>query len=193
MKQFLPHILLTILFVIPIDFSMAQEKNGLAPLQLSLFPPLQLQSSDTAIAGLRLGIFAKNVEMSGVGIGVVNWTSEDLVALQWGVFNYTGGTAVGVQWGIANIVNKEFVGWQASAYNWTVGDSIGVQTGAFNGVGNATIGIQFGLCNYSHTITGLQLGILNITENLYGIQIGLLNIATGKDSLPVLPIINASF
>lgn len=139
-----------LVLLVSIPFAVANEESvSASALQLSLFPPLQLQSSDTPIMGLRLGLFAKNVEMTGVGLGVVNWTSEDLTALQWGIVNYTGGSDM--------------------------------------------YGVQFGLCNVSQSVTGIQLGILNVAQELTGIQIGLLNIATGKESLPVLPIINASF
>ncbi len=50
-----------------------------------------------------------------------------------------------------------------------------------------------GLFNYAREFTGLQLGVVNMTQVMTGIQVGLLNFIHSKETLPVLPIVNAAF
>jgi hypothetical protein len=162
-------------------------------LQLALFPPLQLADSETDVMGLRLGLFSMNHNMTGLDLGILNWTSGDELAAQWGVVNKTTGRFAGAQFGVVSMVGDGFVGWQASLVNLDSGKSVGFFNGAVNVAWETGIGFQMGMVNYAKEFTGLQLGFVNYTQVLTGIQIGLLNFITSKETLPVLPILNASF
>ncbi|MDD2237091.1 MAG: hypothetical protein PHG65_07790, partial [Kiritimatiellae bacterium] len=54
-------------------------------------------------------------------------------------------------------------------------------------------GLQIGVVNYAQDMTGLQIGLFNATQVMYGLQIGIVNIISDKESLPILPLINAAF
>ncbi len=60
-----------------------------------------------------------------------------------------------------------------------------------NSDGNMT-GMQIGLINKAEKVHGLQVGIYNDCRSLKGVQIGLVNVIR-ENSVPILPIINASF
>lgn len=186
-----------IAFIMPVGKLRAEAEDvvtveKVSNLQLSLFPPIQLADVDTTIKGFRLGIFPMNHKMQGLDIGLLNWTTDELGAVEFGFVNVVGGDAVGVQFGTVNIDCKDMVGWKSGGYNGTLGDFVGLQSGILNITGGATGGVQFGTVNYSSSMTGLQLGLLNITGTLCGIQLGIINIA-GNGFLPVFPIINAAF
>ena len=169
---------------------MARERTEL---QLSLVPPIQLVNSEYDVMGLRLGLFSMNHNVTGLDLGLVNWTSGDELALQWGVLNKTTGRFAGAQFGFVSLAGNGFVGWQASVVNVDSGKSVGFFNGAVNASLESGVGFQLGMFNYSREFTGLQFGLVNYTQTLTGLQIGLLNFITSKETLPVLPIVNASF
>ncbi len=163
------------------------------PIQLSLVPSIQIFSEDTAIHGVRLAIVGRNREFlgldlglgllttgdfTGVGWGFANLVDGDVQGIQSGLFNQAG-TMTGVQWGIINLVDTEFTGLQWGGLNL-------MEQGH-------TEGLLVGLVNVTEDMDGLQLGFVNVTNTMHGLQIGLVNIIKGKDTLPVLPIVNWSF
>lgn len=174
------------------DETATAEPEKISHLQLSLFPPLQLAAVDTTIKGFRLGVFTMNRKMEGLDIGLLNWTTHDLTALEWGFANVVGGNGAGVQFAALNLDCEDMVGWDAGFCNITLKDFVGFQSGTVNITGKSTVGVQFAAVNYSRAMTGLQLGFVNITGNLCGIQLGVVNIAA-NGFLPVFPIINAAF
>ena len=171
----------------------AEAVREQAHLQLSLFPPLQLADSEADVTGLRLGLFSMNHNVTGLDLGILNWTSGDELALQWGVINKTTGRFAGAQFGVVSLTGGGFVGWQASLVNLDSGKSVGFFSGAVNVTWESGVGFQAGMVNYAKEFTGLQFGFVYYTQVLTGIQIGLLNFITSKETLPVLPIINAAF
>ncbi len=162
----------------------AQQPSGVDDsvqnFELSLFPPIQIRSEESAIRILRLGLYSKNVAVRGLDIGVVNHS--------------TGGVSKGLQWGAVGVVEGAFLGWQNNILaNINQQEFVGVQGfSVYNQIdwGEA---FQFGFFNRARDISGFQLGIVNWAENMHGIQIGLINIISGKESLQFLPIVNWSF
>jgi len=80
----------------------AQEGPSTRFLQLAIFPPLQLAPSNADIVGLRLGLISKNVNVTGIDIGLVNWATGESTAVKWGFFNITKNLK-GIQIGLLNI------------------------------------------------------------------------------------------
>lgn len=149
-----------------------------SPIQLSLFPPLQLVNESEAVSGLRLGIYARNSAMTGLDVGFVTHTTGDASAFQWG---------------LAHIVEGDFLGLQGGLVNMTQGTMQGFQYGFYNGAG-AGEGFQWGFVNNTEgRMAGLQLSFVNVANDMNGIQVGLINIIRSKDRFPVLPIVNWKF
>lgn len=171
----------------------AAAADSSRPVQLSLVPSIQLFSEETAIHGLRLAIVGRNSEFvgldlgfgllttgnfTGVGWGLVNIVGGEVQGLQSGLFNRAG-TITGIQWGLINFADTQFTGWQAGGLNM-------MQEGHAKG-------FLMGLVNVTEDMNGFQLGFVNVTNTMHGLQIGLVNIIKGKDSWPILPIVNWSF
>lgn len=139
----------------------AEEK----PVQISLFPPIQIVPEEDSITALRINfIYGKNASVSGLDLGLVNHT--------------TTGLSKGLQTGFVSIADADFLGVQYSVVNVTRND--------FEG-------FQWGFVNYAGKGKGLQLGFFNYAETMHGLQIGLVNVIREGGVLPVLPIVNWSF
>lgn len=190
-KRFIVQVMVCLLASVVIGDEVEGRERRM--LQLSLCPPLQLAPATADVRGLRLGIISVNNDVSGIDLGLVNWTSGDEIAFQWGFINKTTGHFSGIQWGMINMVNTGFVGWQSGMLNLTSGTSVGFFNGAGNMNWDSGVGFQLGFFNYSKSFTGLQFGLLNISHEMTGLQIGVLNIITSNPNVPVFPIINASF
>ena len=132
-------------------------------IQLGLFNPVQLHPDTESVTGLRLGLYTKSHDLTGIDVGLVNRLTGDLNGYQWGLWNQVDGDATGLQEG---------------AVNWTRGTMTGMQSG---------------LVNISGAHRGLQLGLWNQTGDLHGIQIGLVNINGNKEPFGFFPIVNWSF
>jgi len=145
------------------------EQSDNTPLEVALFPPLQLPSTEFGVKGLRLSLVGLNRELRGLDLGLLgNMTDVEFkgVAIA-GLFNYNrgGSTVIGLQLaGIANI-------------NSGHSEVYGIQIAGFNKAGS---------------VYGLQLGLVNMATDLHGIQIGLVNINKGGP-FHVTPIINVGF
>ncbi len=137
---------------------------GSKPIQISLFPPIQLVSENEAIGGLRLSVlYGKNTTVSGLDIGLVS--------------HATTGVSKGAQFGLVGIVDADFTGFQDTWVNVTKGKMEGFQWGVVNYAGHAS-GFQLGLVNYAMTMKGLQIGLLNFIKQ--------------GGQFPVFPIVNWS-
>ena len=133
--------------------------------QASLTPDIAIQSRDTVIEGISIGVWNENPG-SQWQLGFVNGATGDSAGLQWFLFlptiynyaeNYTG-----VQIAFVNYASGEFIGVQWGFVNWTAGSFTGLQLGAVN---------------YAATFSGLQLGVVNwATAAKSGVQVGLVNI-----------------
>src|SRR5437667_11728202 len=68
-----------------------------APLQLALWPPFQITPEENAVTGLRLNIYGRNTDMSGVDLGFLHQTTGNFKGLGVGLSNRTDGDMNGVQ------------------------------------------------------------------------------------------------
>lgn len=135
------------------------------PIQLSLFPPIQLVSENEAVGGLRISfLYGKNTTVTGLDIGLVSHATE--------------GVSKGVQFGFVGIVDADFTGFQDTWVNVTKGKMEG---------------FQWGIVNYAGHASGFQLGFVNYAKTMKGLQIGLLNFIKQGGQFPVFPIVNWSF
>ncbi len=146
------------------------------PLQVSLWPPVQVVCADTNVAGLRLNLlYGDNVVMQGLDLGVVSG-SDCCDGIQINAVNWVRDLALGVQIGLAN----------------TMGAAEGLTIGGMNTARTTLTGVQIGILNYAEEAAGLQIGLLNSADTMVGLQIGLVNIIHDA-RVPALPILNWQF
>jgi len=172
------------------------DPDGAYPVQLALFPPVQLVPLEEDVVGFRLNLIGVNREVSALDIGLVNWTAGDFrgagaglvnmvrsdsYGAHIGFLNYTEGNMTGFQgipfltfWNAANVVRGRAVGMQGGLYNQSE-ELKGAQIGLAN-IGYQATGVQLGLYNYSTVNGGVQAGLVNVGyESAHGVQAGLLN------------------
>jgi hypothetical protein len=136
-----------------------------AGFQLSLVPDIAIQSRDTTIKGVSLGIWNENPG-SQWQAGFVNGATGESSGLQSFIFfptffNYAE-SYTGVQMGFVNYASADFVGLQWGAVNYA-NSLTGVQWGAVNIASSVDGGFQWGVVNYAETANNLfQLGLVNI-------------------------------
>lgn len=181
------------------------------PVQLSLWPPnLQLVPESESIRGIRLGIYGRNVDMTGLDCGAINETTGDFVGVGGGIVNLVDGNARGLQlsfygyqrtggsmygWasGIVSRVKEDTVGLQEGAVSMTYRDFKGVQASLlYNYVGEEMVGAQLGFVNRAFSVRGVQLGLVNFADRMNGLQLGLWN-QINENDLKVLPFVNWRF
>jgi len=152
------------------------------PIQIALFPPLQIVPESEAVKGLRLSLYGSNSAVSGLDLGLVNRTTGPFEGLQT---SWAAGFGVGINEGST-------LGVQANILvNITDGMLTGGQLGLVNMVGSGE-GVQIGVFNHAPSFRGLQIAVLNYAETLDGVQIGLLNIIKEGGLFPFFPIFNMS-
>jgi hypothetical protein len=172
------------------------DPEGAYPVQLALFPPVQLVSSQEDVTGFRLNLIGVNREVSALDIGLVNWTTGEFRGVGAGLVNVVCTNAYGAHVGFFNSVSGDMTGFQGiplltfwNAANIVQGRASGIQGGLYNqsadlngaqvGLVNAgydASGVQLGLYNFSFHAAGLQAGLINIGyESAHGLQLGLLN------------------
>jgi len=147
------------------------------PVQLAIWPPLQVFPPEDTIHGVRLSLYGLNQEVQGLDVGIFNRTLGKVVGLQYGIIGYAEG---------------DFTGWQDNMINVSEGKFTGLAWGLGNSCNDAE-GFLLGFVNMTTAMNGFQLGFINYTRRLHGLQVGLLNIVKDKEQLPVLPIVNWSF
>jgi hypothetical protein len=154
----------------------ARDPYDMYPLQLSVFPELQLFDQDVHITGLKLNfIYGYNVAVSGFDFGLFSGCS-DFEGIQANVVNYAESNATGVRISPINLSQN----------------SEGIELGLINHASVGTQNLSLGLINVTKEAQGLQIGVINYTEQMYGIQIGVINIIS-QSKVSFLPIINAYF
>lgn len=131
-----------------------------SPIQIAVFPSLQLVPQDDAVKGLRLSIYGRNAAMTGFDWGIIQQTTGPFKGLQIGLVGLNEGGTEGIQWGGVNITEGELLGAQLGLIN-TASSGEGLQWGGFNHSGNFR-GLQIALVNYAETLSGVQLGLVNI-------------------------------
>lgn len=152
------------------------------PIQLSLYPTLQLINHENDVAGLRLNIIGVNRNMTGLDLGLVNQTDDLFTGIGLGAINLCQGDVHGVHFGFINHANGDVKGFQGipllswwNAVNVTHGSCNGAQGGLFN-YAKTLNGVQGGLVNIAYDADGVMLGLYNYTENFRGVHVGLVNI-----------------
>lgn len=166
-RKFLAGIFLAIGLMGSISAVAADSDN--TPLEVALFPPLQLPSTAFGVTGLRLSVVGLNREVRGIDLAL-----------------------------LGNLTNVEFKGIAISGlFNWNRGgvSVIGLQLAALANInsGHSEIyGLQIAGFNNAGTVYGLQLGLVNIANELHGLQIGLFNV-NKNGPFHASPIINAAF
>jgi hypothetical protein len=145
------------------------EGSDVTPIEVGLFPPLQLPNTEYGVAGLRLSVVGKSRTVHGLDLALLgNMTDVENKGIAIaGLFNYNHGSATVIGLQLAGIANL----------NEGHSEVYGVQLAAYNRAG---------------TVYGLQLGLINVAETLHGVQIGLFNI-NKNGPFHASPIINAAF
>jgi hypothetical protein len=141
-----------------------QSSEETWPIQLALVPQVQLVHEDKSIQGIRLNIYGRNQNVTGVDIGLVHETKA----------NFSG-----VSFGLVSIVHGEGRGLQFS--------------GLYSEATTHMSGLQVGMVNRSNNIHGVQIGLANFADDMTGFQFGLWNEIKSKQQWNVIPIINAAF
>jgi hypothetical protein len=158
-------------------YDAAAGQDG-APIQLSVFPPIQITDEAESIRGVRLSLlFGRNTNVSGIDLALIA--------------NQTTGDQKGLQYGLVGLVDGDFSGLQWNFVNVTQGEMYGVQLGLVNVTGTARAfswgGVNYATGNYK----GLQLALVNYAQSMAGgVQVGLINIIKEGGMFPVFPIVN---
>lgn len=181
---------LTAILTLTAGITIAQEADfyddagGLYyPLQLSLYPTLQLIDYNNDVAGLRLNLIGVNGCMTGLDVGIINQTDHLFTGAGIGIINLCQGDSRGVDIGFINHVNGNVTGFQGipliswwNALNIVHGKCVGAQGGLVN-QSKELVGVQCGLVNVAYDAKGVMAGIYNYSENFSGLDLGLINIA----------------
>ena len=151
-------------FMIFCFHSNVMAESPTKPIQISLWPTIQMHDSETSIKGFRFNLlYGVNQDVSGIDIGPINRVKGNMKGLHCGLVNLVGGDLSGCQVGIANSAQK-------------------------------TKGIQCGLINHAVSMTGIQIGLAyNTADTLRGLQVGLFNFVWERKPIFFFPIVNLSF
>jgi len=181
-----------------------------SPIQLALWPSVQLVPEDQNIRGLRLQVYGRNADVTALDLGFVHETTGNFAGVQLGLVGMSAKDASGLQWNwFYSNADGNGLGWQSAVYSHTGGDFQGLQTGVvditdgntvgvqlswiFNQTGKHISGAQLGLVNRAESVKGLQLGLVNLTDKMNGIQIGIWNQIDAKPDWKIIPIVNWNF
>jgi len=160
------------------------EDDGAYPVQLSLYPTLQLAPYDRDVTGVRLNLIGVNRNMTGFDLGVINQSDESFRGVGLGFVNLCQGDVGGLSIGFINHVNGDLLGlqgipivsWFLPALNIVHGQCTGLQGGWYNQA-NELNGLQGGLFNVGYQAKGAQIGLYNYSDSFGGVQLGAVNIA----------------
>ncbi len=168
---------------------------GIAPLAISIVPPVQVPSEDWDIYGVRLNIFVgAHRDVAFIDVGVLgNIVYGNLSGVQLaGIYNRIGNSDGAIEGAcIMNDVRHDFCGVQLALCNRVSGDMEGLQAGLINLTQDGA-GLQMGAFNRAERFSGLQIGIANYAYQLNGLQIGVFNVIEDSN-IPFMPLINAAF
>jgi len=170
------HRLASILSVAALLSLPAGQIAAQAPVQISLFPPIQIVEESEAVEGFRFALYGRNTSVTGLDLGLVTHTTQRFEGIQVSLLGLNEGSTRGVQFSGANI---------------TLGALQGAQIGVVNAAGGGE-GLQWGVFNHGRNFRGLQVALVNYAESLDGIQVGLINIIRDGGVLPVMPLVNWS-
>ncbi len=182
--------------------SPVKETAGVTPLQLAIWPPVQIFFDTFEVWGLRINApIGNNRSVYGLDLGVLASTvgqadAEGRMAGLQCTFggNEVVGAAAGMQIaGAINVTRGPMNGVQIGVLlNEVEGPMAGFQFGALMNMAHSTVaGVQIGFWNHQlGEGSGLQVGFINKARS--GIQIGFLNF-NEKGIVPYFPIVNIGF
>ena len=168
------------LLLLAVPAAQARPPRGWTPIQLALWKPVQLFSSERGVIGLELNlIYGEAFDLVGLDVGLVNrkqWMSGGIQLA--GLFNRVVNRARGIQLaGVGNWVEGQSYGLQASIVNFAAG-VVGIQLGVVNQNGPlsqvepVTAGLQVGGLNIdAGTFSGIELGVVAFNERVQGIVV----------------------
>lgn len=164
-----------------------------ASFELGLLSPMQLETPNTSISGVRIGaIWTENRNVEGLDLNLIASKKANFTGLSLGGFyDETTGDFTGVKipfWGV-NRVGGNFTGLQFGSLNMVDKHMLGAQFGLINLIGTGE-GLQVSAFNKANSMKGFQVGFVNYTERLQGLQIGLINMAKNSQVFEVLPFVN---
>ncbi len=170
------------LCLVPVVCPHTAHADDCNPIQISVWPSVQLVSKENAICGARLDLlWGENTSVRGIDVGLANVTGS-LKGIEIGGFNWLAGDAKEDSWGIQiaginYVSNSSFSGIQIGFQNQGSSKTslAGIQAALINfdfGEGEIN-GIQLGVANGWSNINGLQIGFWNEAKDVNGLQIGL--------------------
>ena len=169
--------------------------EGIAPIAISFFPPVQFPPASWDVYGVRLNVFVGHHRDVGfIDAGVLgNVADGNLIGVEIaGLYNRVGSSDGAIQAAcIINVVERDFCGVQLGLVNSVDGDMQGLQAGAINLTQDGA-GIQMGVFNRAERFSGLQVGLANYAYQLQGVQIGAFNIIADSN-IPFMPLLNVAF
>lgn len=157
------------------------------PIQVSLFPPVQIFASDTEIIGFRLNVLiGYSAKVTGLDVGVeVNQVAE-MSGVQIALMNQAlcfDGIQVGLGNQIGSLGPPRLEAHKQVVQPGALSRNSGIQIGLLNGVGRTSpfsfdetescfLGLQIGVLNAGDVIRGVQLGTLaNFADEITGLQL----------------------
>jgi hypothetical protein len=159
----------------PIDALLAEASgDDWTALEVSLWAPLQLFPSRTAVRGLRLGLFyADNAAVYGLDLGLVNRVAGPMVGLQIALVPAAGALR-GFQLGLVGFADRAEL----------------VQANVVYNQARVLGGLQLGLVNVVEKGVGMQAGLVNVAGLWRGLQLGLVNVVLYGERAGFMPFVN---
>lgn len=142
--------------------------DGITPIQVSIWSPIQVFPRDWDVVGLRFGgFYSRNRHVYGLDLGLVNRADA---------------SSGGIQLGLGNIVSvlkggDRFSAGSDARFNYARSDKrpahyTGMQLGLFLNSADEMRGLQYAWFNDACTMKGLQLAPLgNFCSDGYGVQL----------------------
>lgn len=189
--------LLSILSVALVAGTLRAEDDASAwPINLGLFPPVQIADAEDDVRGLQIGLlWDESRDLYGISVGGLgNFAHREMKGAELSLGCNWAESGYGIAWaGAFNRFGGDFSGWtRAIGANLCEGTLRGYQDALFSNYAHDLYGVQLGCVNTAHSAHGVQIGLVNLVEDMCGVQIGVLNFIR-HGSLPFFPIVNACF
>jgi len=189
-------IILPVVIVMVHLFAPYSHADWCSPLQVSLWPPIQLVSEESSVCGLRLDLgWGENRNVAGLDLGIANG-AESIKGIEIGVFNRVHAADQSDSWGFQLAVlndtdNTRYTGVQLGlVFNSNTGDVNGLQI-AIGNTARDMDGIQISLGNSANNVDGAQLSVVNSARDVHGVQLAAFNIANNVRGVQIA-VVNSS-
>jgi hypothetical protein len=174
------------------------------PVDISVFPPLSLNSDRATLNDFQLGLFgARTTRLRGFGVAPVLWAEEDVSGAQlaglWasagllvdgaqvtGIVGFAGALRGGQVSGIGAVTRGHVDGAQISGIGGVAGSVTGVQLSGIVNLAGEIRGGQLSTVNVADEVHGGQLAVVNVsTATVHGFQVGIVNVARRVEGIPL--------